>query len=249
MKQHAIKPLLAALLLAGSCAAQAAHFEVTAYQAAGGYSGELASEPFSHDASDISPEGEVSFLGAYQAPDASHGYAADTYLQSGNNLWMSTSQYVDAGLAYSGDVLLSVPQITLKIVGDGEALGSAVRVSFSGLANAVNHFAGTAGMLTMDMAVTSGNTTLGSFLWDASTDGTAMQNVSFSFLSNIGDSVTLSSNISSGLMADGSQTELASVAGNLDGNFAIAAVPEPEQYAMLLAGLGLLAVAARRRNR
>lgn len=247
MKQHTIKPLLAALLLAGSCAAQAAHFEALGYQGFGGYSGELAGAPFSHDASDLSQNGDVSFVGAYQSADASHSYSADTYFQSGN-FWISTTQNIDAGLAYTGDVVLSVPQITLKIVGDGEALGSAVRVSFNGVANAVNSFAGTTGLLTMDMAVTSGNATLGSFLWNASDETNAQQSVGFSFLANVGDEVTLSGFMSSSLIADGSQTSLASAAGNLNGDFAIAAVPEPEQYALLLAGLGLMGVIARRRN-
>lgn len=248
MKQHTIKPLLAALLLAGSCAAQAAHFEVLGYQGFGGYSGELAGEPFSYDANDLSQDGDVSFLGVAQAEDASHGYSADAFLQSGSNLRISTTQYVDAGIAYSGDVILSVPQITLKIVGDGEALGSAVRVSFNGLAEAVNSFAGTTGTLTMDMAVTSGNATLGSYFWDASAEGKATQNVSFSFLASVGDEVTFSGFMNSSLLTDVTQSELASASGSLSGDFAIAAVPEPEQYALLLAGLGMMGFVARRRN-
>jgi hypothetical protein len=34
----------------------------------------------------------------------------------------------------------------------------------------------------------------------------------------------------------------------MNGAFTVTAVPEPESYAMLLAGLGLLGVAARRRR-
>lgn len=249
MKQHAIKPLLAALLLAGSCAAQAAHFEVVGYQGFAGYSGELNGEAYDHTGIDLSQDGDVSFNGYFVTDDASRGYAADAFLQSGKDLWISNSQFVDAGYAYSGSALLSLPQVTLKIVSDGETLGSAVQVSFNGLAEAVNSFAGSFGSLTMDMAVTRGATTLGSFLWDASAESDAQQNVSFSFLANVGDEVTLSAFMESSLFADGSQTALLSAAGSLSGEFAIAAVPEPEQYALFLAGLGLMGAIARRRSR
>lgn len=247
MKQHSFKPVLAALLLAGSCAAQAAHFEVVDSMAFAGYS--LADgTDVSGDVIDASQGGDVSIFGVYQSPDASHGYSADATLFSGNNFRMSTTQYVDAGITNSANLTLAVPQITLKIVGDGEAIGATVRVNFSGLAESVNSFAGASGMLTMDMAVTSGSTTLGSYLWDASAETNAQQNISFNFLSKVGDTVALSGFMSSSLMADGAQTNLASAAGSLSGDFTIAAVPEPEQYAMLLAGLGVLAAAARRRT-
>lgn len=245
------KPLLAALLLAGAGAAQAAHFEVTDYLAAGGYSGMYASEAFSHDATDLSQDGNVSVAGAAQFADDAHGYAADGYFTAGSNLWLTISQSaaLSSGITYAGDTLVAMPMISLRLVSDGEAAGSPVQVSFLGQGWADTSFAGTSGGLSMDMSVSSNGVVLGSFLWDAGTASNAAKDINFSFQANVGDEIVLSAFMAGNLMADGSQAAgVSALAGSLSGDFAVAAVPEPETYALLLAGLGVIGVVARRRK-
>jgi len=248
---HQFKPFLAALLLAATGAAQAAHFEVSGYQAAAGYSGTYANEAFSHEASDLSQDGNVGIAGAAQLAADTHGYAADAYFTAGSSLWLSTSQFaaLSSGSAFSGDTLVTLPRISLRLVSDGEAAGAPVQVSFLGQGWADAGFAGTGGGLSMDMAVSRNETVLGSFLWDAGNASHAAQPISFSFQVNVGDELVLSAFMAGSLVADGSQgAGLSTLAGSLNGEFAVAAVPEPETYALLLAGLGVIGAVARRRK-
>lgn len=249
MNAHAFKPLLAALLLAGSCAAQAAHFEVTGYQVFGAYTDYAG---FDHYATDLSQDGQVGIFGSASATDETFGYAVEGYLLNGKELGMTNSQFFTgaSGTAHSGDALLALPGITLKVVGDGEAAGTDVRVSFAGTASIINALAGTNGSVYMDLAVTRGGATLGSFLWDSSAETGpfgASRNVGFSFLAKVGEEISLGGTLGTTLTADGSQSgALASTAGSLLGDFTVAAVPEPQQYALFLAGFALVGLARRR---
>jgi len=252
MKKTALKPMLAALLLASTCAAQAAHLEVVDQLVFGGYSGSLNGAAFSADALDLSQDGDVSLFSGVSVTDTNytHSSAADGYFfKSSQNFSMSITQAftATAGNSFSGDTLVSMPVITLKIAADGEAAGSDVFVSFAGLASAFNSYANGAGALTMDMAVVSGSTTLGSYLWDASAVLAAAQAISFGFNAKVGAELVLSGNMLSSLSADGAQALYVSASGQLAGAFTVTAVPEPEQYAMLLAGLGLMGLSIRRR--
>lgn len=254
MKPYTVKPLLAALLLAGSCAAQAAHFEVVSYMGFAGYSGTANGSSFSDEAIDFSQDGDVALFGAnvYADNGISHAYAADaSFFKAGQNFSMSVSQSLTAasGSIFSADTLVSMPGLTLKIVGDGEAIGSNLAVSFAVQSNAVNSYAMNGGSLTMDVAVIGPDGTTHSALFDFSTESMRAEAFTFDFNAKVGDEYQLSGIMMSSLSADGLQAVDASASGQLVGSFSIAAVPEPEQYAMLLAGLGLMGFIARRRSR
>ena len=267
MKNFLNKPLVTALttalLLAGSCVAQAAHLEYVDHLVLGGYSGSSNGAAFSEDLLDLSAAGDVTLFGANTFAGASlnHGYAADTFYSNGS-VALSFSQYVSTVAStattvasHQQDVLSSLTSMTLKIAGDGEANGSAVQVNFAGLADAFSTVvSGVSGYTQMDIAVISGGNVLGSFLWDAS-DLTAQQDFGFGFAALVGDEFTLSATLGSGVLFNNLEIaphatayELASVGGMLNGNFTVTSVPEPEGYAMLLAGLGLMGVVLKRRQ-
>lgn len=254
MKQHTIKPLLAALLLAGSCAAQAAHFEVVDYLSFAGYSGTANGADFSDDALDFSQDGDVALFGAnsFSESGISHAYSADaSFFKADQRFSMSISQSLTTsfGTSFNGGALVSMPSIALKIVGDGEAIGSNVAVSFALQTSAFNAYAANAGSLTMDMAIIGPDGSDYSALFDYSLESSRNDVLTFGFNAKVGDQYLLTGNMQSSLSADGLQAVDASASGQLSGNFTVTAVPEPESYAMLLAGLGLLGFAARRRNR
>jgi PEP-CTERM motif len=253
MRNTPIKSLLATLLLAGSCVANAAHLEVVDHLAAGGYSGLLDGSSFSFDATDISNINDIGLVGGnpVYSDGSEHGYGAEGYfIGATQSFSMYVTQFVGLGpydSAYSGDAFVSLPAITLNIASDGEAPGSQVLVSFSGLASALNSYASGNGALGMDMSVTSGSDTLGSWLWDASEAGIADAPVSFSFNAVVGQQITLSAFMFSSLTGSSPTALEASAAGALNGSFSITLVPEASSYAMLLAGLGLMGFVARRR--
>ena len=255
MKPCTIKPLLAALLLAGSCAAQAAHFEVVSYMGFAGYSGTANGESFSDEAIDASSllDGDVAFFGAnvFSANGIDHAYAADaSFFKAGQNFSMSVSQSLTSpfGTTFSADTLVSMPSLKLKIVGDGEAVGSNVSISFAVESTAFNTYALNGGSLTMDFAFTGPDDSTTSALFDFSSESMRTESFTLGFTGKVGDEFQLSGNMMSSLNADGLQAINASASGQLVVNFTITAVPEPEQYAMLLAGLGLVAGVARRRR-
>lgn len=270
-----LKPLLGALVLVGLCSgAQAAYFERVDYLGSGGYSATTNGVSVSDAALDFSPaSGDVALLGAntFNASltngSLAHSYVADAYLTfstASTDLWMSLSQSLDA-TASSGalsvashqqDAFIDMSEVTLRIVGQaGETEGSAVNVSFAGNASALYDFNSlvSGGYLGLGLSVSRGNDVVGDYLWDVQQSGE--RSLGFSFAGRVGEEFTFSSYMLSGAsLADVNFAQrtlpytLAETGATLSGSFTIAAVPEPETYAMLLAGLGLMGAVARRRK-
>jgi hypothetical protein len=266
-----IKPLIAVLtLVALTGGAHAAYFDRVNYLASGGYSASTNGMNVSDAALDLSgAAGDVALFGAseFSTPSGSgtlnHSYAADAFLtfsSIGTDLSMSLSQSLGGAgdsawnvTTHQQDAFVDLSAVTLKIVGQvGEANGSAVNISFSGNANALfDYNSVTSGF--MGMSVSRGNTVVGEYLWDVQQAGS--QNVSFSFAGTVGEELTFSSYMLTSIALPGTSFAprnlpftLAESGASLNGSFTIAAVPEPETFAMLLAGLGLMGFVARRRK-
>lgn len=271
MKHFAIKPAVLAILLAGSVAAQAAHLEYVGHLGFGGYSGSVAGESFADDMTDLSIGSEVAVYGArndfssvFADGSLNHGYANMAYYSAGD--FMITAASFASFVATSAptaaistslvqDSTVSLPGFSLHVAGDGEADGSPVQVSFAGqLDSLYSSLAGASHYAQIEFSVFNGSTIVSSQLWDLSDISAYSDSVAFSFLANVGDELTVSATISTGgtleeaIIGAVGERELLASSIMLDGSFNVAAVPEPEQYAMFLAGLGLLGAAARRRK-
>jgi len=246
MKTNLLKPLLASLLLIGCASAQAAHFEVQSYTASSVYSGMVDFESFKYDGDDLSGGGDVLTMasGIDASTDYTHAGSAFGSFYNGQTLDLSTSVSFDSANAinYFGMAVAVEKTIQLKVVADSGDLGPIVNVSFTGLSSAVNNLGGATGSFQTSVRVMNGNSLLGNF----NTNQYADQNVSFAFTAQAGDILTLSASQGSHMNATGPIN--ASLTGMLSGDFTVTAVPEPEQYAMLLAGLSLIAGVARRRS-
>ena len=268
------KPLLCALFVAGLCnGAQAAYFERVGYVASGGYSALTEGSPVSNLALNLSQmQGDVSLFGAQsfntQLANGSldHSYAADAFLSfstGATSLGMTLSHSLAANVggalsigSHQQDALIDLSAVTLRIVGSGgELAGSPVQVSFAGAASALYDFglAVANPYLGLGLSVARGNDVVAEYLWDVSATGD--QSVNFSFSGVVGENLTFSSFMLSGggLMNQSfAQSNLpytlVDAGASLTGDFTIAAVPEPETFAMLLAGLGLIGAAVRRRK-
>lgn len=269
------KPLLCALFVAGLCSgAQAAYFERVGYVASGGYSALTEGSPVSNLALNLSQmQGDVSLFGAQsfntQLANGSldHSYTADAFLSfstGATSLGMTLSHSLAANASggtlsigsHQQDALIDQSAVTLRIAASaGEAAGSAVQVSFAGAASALYDFglAVANPYLGLGLSVARGNDVIAEYLWDVSATGD--QTVNFSFSGVVGENLTFSSFMLSGgglLNQSFAQSNLpytlVDAGASLTGDFTIAAVPEPETFAMLLAGLGLIGAAVRRRK-
>lgn len=271
---HAV---LISVLLVGAYAGgvRAASLSHVDHQGSVGYSA-MTGGMSSNDAGvDLSaPPSQLSLFGAkgYSSPvhggTLAHAYAADAYLDyagGGADLFMSLSHSLVAestgvfSATHQQDLFVDLSSVTMRIDGTGgEAAGTAVRVSFAGLASAALYDFGSAaqgGYLGLGLSVVQGDTVMGEYLWDVQASGE--QAVSFGFTGYVGQTYTLSAFMLSGVGVDGTglvagadgMLRIAEVGASLGGNFAVTPVPEPETVAMLLAGLGVLAAAVRRRQR
>lgn len=247
MKKYALKPLLASLLLIGSCAAQAAHFEVISYDASSRYTGTVDFNDFAFLGSDVYGGSDIgtSASGGEITADYAHNGSAYGGFLGGSMLELSTSVAFNSTSAveYFGTATAVEKTIQLKVVADAGDVGSQVNVSFAGLSSAFDGLAGATGSFQTSIRILNGSSVLGSYSTKQLTD----QNINFAFLAQANDILTLSA--SQGVHMNASGPIDASLTGMLNGQFTVTAVPEPDQYAMLLAGLGLLGVAARRRAR
>ncbi|MDO9197690.1 FxDxF family PEP-CTERM protein [Rhodoferax sp.] len=267
-----LKPLLAALFVAGlSSGAQAAFFERVDYIVSGGYRALTDGNDVSDAALDLSsPPNDVVLFGANVFSSAltngslQHSYAADAFLNfsaGSTDLAMSISHSLGATAsdamtvaAHQQDAFVDMTAVTLKIVGQaGETNGSAVNVSFAGNASALYDLNSmvSGGYLGLGLSVSRGTEVVGEYLWDVQQSGD--QTVDFSFAGIVGEELTFSSYMLTGAsLANASFAQsisaytLAEAGASLNGSFTIAAVPEPETYAMLLAGLGFVGFMARR---
>lgn len=269
-----LKPLLAALVLAGAGhGAQAAYLGYESHLAYGAYSAVTPVDAVDDALLDLSlPPADLTLFGAAGYGPAlengavDHGYAGDAFMQfapTGTDLSMSLSHYLAVradgalvGITHQQDAAVDLAAVTMRIVGDaGQADGTPVQVSFSGSASALSDFSSvaSASYLTLGLSVSRGSEVLDEFLWDVQASGD--KPVGLEFAGSVGEVLTLSAFVLSGtglsdaaFAAAATPYLVAEGLGAISGSFAVAAVPEPESVALLLAGLGVLAVQLRRRR-
>ncbi len=260
------KTLLAALLATlGSTAAQAASLTLVT----GSVAGSLAVQASVNDQAvgveaaldDLSGAGYLLGVGSGDASRAlspagavthlwSAGAALDTTLNSASAAFQIGTLSVlgiDAAGRFDGsaDGTTVLLEAELAILSTGEAQGSAVRVDVSGVADSL--FASTGpgveALPTFDLVVRdAGSQILGS--WQGLPAG-GNASFAFSFQSQIGQVLSFSLSHYSGLMADGlalgtGAVHTLSASALLDGQISVSAVPEPETYALFLAGLAAI---------
>jgi hypothetical protein len=246
MKTHLLKPLLASLLLVGCISAQAAHFEVLSYSASSKYTGTVDYDDFNYLGSYTSGGGDygTAVTGYASTSEYEHAGSASGAFIGGSLVDMSTSVSFNSlnPIEYYGLATAVEKTIQLKVVADSGDLGPVVNVSFAGMTSTFNSLSGSEGTFQTNIRVTKNGSVLGNF----STQQFADQNINFAFTVQTGDTLILSA--SQGVHMNATGPINASLTGFMNGAFTVTAVPEPESYAMLLAGLGLLGVAARRRR-
>lgn len=194
----------------------------------------------------------------------SHLVSVDTQLTPGTvDVMLSAAQYWNVAATQDAEVSgfnltqdLALGGLRLLIVGDaGEAVGTRVRVSFSGSADAL--FGGLAGQgeigLSLDISRGAGTGAESLARHDSLWSASGSQQIQLSFEAVVGDELVLT------LAAHQQLTQGAPVwlgageglaidrSGLLQGQLAVAAVPEPQSLAMLLAGAVVLGGVLRRR--
>lgn len=160
---------------------------------------------------------------------------------------------VDAAGRFGGsdDSTTVLLEAELAILSTGEAEGSAVQVDVSGVADAL--FASTGpdvqALTTFDLVVRGADSRiLGS--WQGLPAG-GSGSFSLRFQSQIGQVLSFSLSHYSSLMADGlalgaGASHALEASALLDGQISVSAVPEPETYALFLAGLAAISLLQRR---
>ena len=180
----------------------------------------------------------------------SAGASLDTTLNPASAAFQTGSASVltvDAPGRFDGslDATTVLLQADLAIVSTGEAVGSAVRLTVVGTADSLfgSSGPGVQALPSFDLVVRdAGYNILGS--WQGLAAGSS-GSFSFSFDSQVGQLLSFSLSHDSSLMADaadisaglGATVDLSST---LSGSISVSAVPEPESYALFLAGLAAI---------
>lgn len=142
-------------------------------------------------------------------------------------------------------------QTTLMIMPDGETLGSAIRARLSGSADSIfsTSLPGLEQSTTFNLIASSGGQSV------SYTGNGAMDAFDLSLDTVVGAEVTLSLSyitrpgwVGAAIDIPAGTVQGFEESGLMAGTLTLAPVPEPEQYALLLAGLGLIGAAARRRR-
>lgn len=267
-----IKTSLALALASCALSAQAAHFQIAGPSVISGYTyAEASTNVFGT----VSTDGMVDDLSADQAL-LGFGVLSDSATDGTSVIsydWvreLTLDAQSDPGavaftiggtsvLGFDGiDGLTGVVEVstikldtTLRIVSDGEAEGSAIRMLFSGSAESL-FSTGLPDLLpnsSFSLTASWGDQSV-SWLGDGSAEAFELSldtvvgadiAFSLSYITNprrIGSAIDLPFGVSTGFEDS----------GLMSGTLTLAPVPEPETYALLLAGLGLIGMAARRRG-
>ncbi|WP_018409861.1 PEP-CTERM sorting domain-containing protein [Methyloversatilis thermotolerans] len=279
---HLIKTSLALALASLGLNAQAAHFSLVSGSVAGSASASITYPNasywpwhdgfgFSGTLDDVSGAGTLLGIGGGEASSEGRSYAwshtmlldaasdpSRLVIQAGHSFSLDLDHSLSTSGMGGGGSAFSRMLATLRVESDGEAHGSAVRVTFSGIADWLFSSALPSIRTLPNFSVVvrgDGNELIGDFsLATLAGDG-------FSFESTVGAELHFDISYSSGsyILGDGmtgiglgpgnvGPGNLLESSGLIDGVLTVTAVPEPEQYALLLAGLGLIGCAARRRT-
>lgn len=188
----------------------------------------------------------------------SAGASLDTTLSPASAAFQAGSASVvavDAAGRFDGslDTTTVLLEAELAIVSTGEATGSAVRLTVAGTADSLfgSSGPGLQALPTFDLVVRdAGSNILGS--WQGLAAG-SNGNFSFSFDSQVGQLLSFSLSHDSHLMADAADIVMGSgasvdLSSTLSGSISVSAVPEPESYALFLAGLAAIGLLHGRRR-
>ncbi|WP_018409862.1 PEP-CTERM sorting domain-containing protein [Methyloversatilis thermotolerans] len=266
-----IKTSLAVALASLGLNAQAAHFQITGPSTIGGYTyaeasiKQLGTASTDAQVEDLSSDQALLGIGALN-DGTSEGGATVSYDWVREVTLDAASDPSSVGFTIGGTSVLGfdgVPGLqgvvevssitlntTLTIASDGEAAGSAIRMLISGTAESL--FSASLAVIEPDTTFSliaswggktvsyTGNGAADAFDLSLDTVIGAEIALSLSYTTRagwVGDAIDIPAGNSIGF--DDS--------GLMSGSLSLAPVPEPEQYALLLAGLGLIGCAARRR--
>lgn len=275
MNMHFSKTLLvAALATLGATAAQAASLSLVS----GSVTGSLAVQAGANDQAfvasagldDLSGAGYLLGVGGNDASQAlapagalthlwSAGASLDTTLNPASAVFQAGSTSVlgvDAAGRFDGSDDRSAVwlEAELAILSTGEADGTAVRVDVVGVADALFGSSGPAvqSVPSFDLVVRNASSQiLGS--WQGLPAG-GSAGFAFSFQSQVGQVLSFSLSHDSSLMADAfdlgsGALHTLDTAALLDGQISVSAVPEPQRYALFIAGLAAIGLLHARNRR
>ncbi|WP_430433076.1 PEP-CTERM sorting domain-containing protein [Methyloversatilis sp.] len=262
-----IKTTLALALASLGMNAQAAHFSLISGSVSGSTNTNInelaASWSFGGTLDDLSGSGYLLGVGGGEssAGSVSHVWSqsllldaasdpSNVLIQGSRSMSLDTTQPVQVNSG--SDTIYSQMLAAVRIQGDGAADGSAVRVSFSGTID--NIFSSALSTISTPSFLSlivrgDGNSTIAEYQVATFDSGI----FSFAFDSSVGADLRLDigfgSNASIGMsMAPVGPGNLIESTTLVSGSLTVTPVPEPEQCALLLAGLGLIGAAARRRR-